>query len=349
LNLNAGRSVSLVGVGSVGKSNFLRNLLNMEVVKAYLGPDSEGLHFVLIDPNNMLDAYPTPAANSRPSSWAGYEIMTHRLYRHFQPQFATMPEQVGRDLFQVYQNLQDGANPLTPYVALRNFEYAVDLIIRQGHRLVFLFDEFDVMLRELPTKFFRTLRGLRDDYKYQLAYLTMTRKTMPDLITEASYDYDELESFIELFSDTTRFIAAYGMRDALDVLHSIMDRQQVQLTPSVQDMIIKLSGGHAGLLRAAFSVAYDLIDGSIEENAARLARYSAVQAEAHTIWLSLNTAEKDCLLYVMTRKLDGVDARSPEVRTLTDKQLMQQVNGVPAVTPPLFQAYLQSQVKNRQG
>jgi len=346
LKLNAGSSVSLVGVGSVGKSNFLRHILHRDIESAYLGPEAEGLHLVYIDPNNMLDALPPVAGTTNPNSWAGYEIMTHRLYRYFQPRFESMPEHVGRDLFQVYQNLQDGGNPLTPHVALRNFEYAVDLIIRQGLRLVFVFDEFEVMLAEMPTKFFRTLRGLRDDYKYQLMYLSVTRKALPDLIVENKYDYDELEPFIELFSDTTRFIGAYSSRDALDVMKQMIDRQGTALNARAQDLIIKVSGGHAGLMRAAYSLAYELPDTADEaEVAERLARYRAIQAESHTIWLSLNGAEQAALYNLMGNKPNAIDPRATETRMLTEKQLLGKAGDTYVVTPPLFRAYLKTQVR----
>lgn len=344
VTLSSGYSVSLVGVGSVGKSNFLRHLLKPEVQSAFLGPEAENLHLIYIDPNNMLESLPPINGTSQPTSWVGYEIMTQRMYRHFFTRQATTPPQIEQALAQAYQQLHNGANPLTGHVALRHFEYAVDLIVRSGSRIVFVFDEFEEMMKELPTKFFRTLRGLRDDYKYQLAYLTCTRKTMPDLITEHSYDYDALEPYIELFSDTTRFITAYGMKDALDVLNQMGERQMVKLSDKASDLLVRISGGHAGLMRAAFSVHFDLAEtANEEENADRLARYRATQAESHTIWLSLNTAEQETLMNLLTGR-GQVDPRSIEVNTLAEKQLLKKLDNGFAITPPLFRSYLKSHI-----
>lgn len=346
--LNSGSSCALVGVGSVGKSNLLRHLLRPDVQQFYLGTDAESLHMIFIDPNNMLDPLPPIAGSSHPTSWAGYEIMTHRLFRHFQPMFGSLPPEVVEELYEVYQSLQDGSNPLTAHVGLRYLEHSIDLMIRQGTRLVFVFDEFEEMLRELPTKFFRTLRGLRDDYKYELMYVTVTRKALPDLITDASYDYDALEPFIELFSDNTRYIGSYSLRDAADIVQQLMERNGVSYPATIQDLLIKISGGHAGLLRSGFSVANELIEGLDEDEAAeRLIRYRAVQTESHTIWLSLNDREQDILRSLMSNRRDLVDPRSVEVRTLAEKQLVKKGGDWMSVSPPLFSAYLKTQVSGK--
>ncbi len=341
--LNAGNSCALVGVGSVGKSNLLRHLQYPEVQQFYLGTDAENMHMIFIDPNNMLDPLPPVAGSAYPSGWSGYEIMTHRLFRHFQPMFQMMAPHVANDFYEVYQNLINGENPLAVHVGLRNFEHCIDLIIRQGVRLTFLFDEFELMFKELPPKFFRTLRGLRDDYKYELMYLTVTRKAMPDLIIENNYDYDGLEPFTELFSDSTKYIGGYSEADARVVMQQIVDRNNVRYSPSIQEMIVRTTGGHAGLMRAGYSAATNLIEGlDEEESAERLTRSRAVQAEANTIWLSLNAAEQETLRLLMSNKGDSVDQRSPEVRLLAEKQLVARRGEWLTVTPMVFRVWLRT-------
>jgi hypothetical protein len=344
LNLNAGRSIALVGVGSVGKSNFLRHLLHADLRSAILGPEAEGLHLIYIDPNNMLDSLPPMNGTSNPTGWAGYEIMTHRLYRYFYPQFDRMPEYVGKNLLQVYQNLQDGKNPLTVQVGLRSLEYAIDLLAGQGLRLVFVFDEFEAMLNELPPRFFRTLRGLRDDYKRSLMYMTASRKALPDLVHEGHLDYDALEPFIELFSDTTRYISAYTMRDSLMVLADVAERLGVALPDRTQDQIYRLSGGHTALLKAAVELSNELQDTRDDDwNADRLARYGSIQAGAYTIFLSLNASEQQALEKLMRGETVSQDATlALAVNTLTQKQLLNRTSDGLQITPPLFRAYLRS-------
>lgn len=341
--LNAGNSCALVGVGSVGKSNLIRHLLREDVRKFHLGGDAEAMRLIYIDPNNMLEPLPTTSGVSAPGAWAGYEILTHRLYRHFHPLFAKMPPHVAEEFYEVYQNLLDGENPLATHVALRNFEHCVDLITAQGARLVFVFDEFDAMLRELPVRFFRTLRGVRDDHKYDLMYMTVTRKALADLIAEHSYDYDGLEPFIELFSDSTRFITAFSERDARAMAQELAERLNIACPPGLQELIIRVSGGHAGLLRAGFNAVPELVEGLTEDEASdRLVRQRGVQAECNTIWLSLNGHEQAALMTIVGKRRDPVDPRSLEVRSLAEKQLIRQQGDWMAAAPPMFRAYLRT-------
>jgi|SRR5579859_1952249 len=341
--LNAGNSCALVGVGSVGKSNLIRHLLRPDVRKFHLGADADSLQLIMIDPNTMLDPLPPTPGTNTPNSWAGYEIMTHRLYRHFHPFFGKMPPEVSEQFYEVYQNLLDGEDPFTPRIGLRMLGRAIDLMIGQGARLAFIFDEFEAMLADLPPRFFRTLRGLRDDYKYELTYVVVARKTLPDLVAEHNYDYNALEPFIELFSDSTRFISAFSERDARDMAQQLAERLNMAVPASIQDQIIRLSGGHAGLLRAGFNSAPELVEGLTDDEAAdRLVRMRWVQAESNTIWLSLNPREQLVLQTLVGKRKEPIDPRSAEVRILAEKQLIRQQSDWMGVSPPIFRSYLRT-------
>jgi len=339
--LNAGNSCALVGVGSVGKSNLVRHLMRPEVHKTYLGKDADQLHLILIDPNNMLDMLPPVTGSTDRTSWAGYEIMTHRLYRYFHPYFAQMPPAIATEFYEVYQNLLDGENPMTTHTGLRMLEHCVDLMIGQGSRLAFVFDEFEHLLQELPPKFFRTLRGIRDDHKYDLMYVTVSRKTMPELVIEHGYDYDALEPFIELFSDNIRYISALSEPDARDMLAELAQRQEMPCTPLMADLLLRITGCHSGLLRSAFSASRELSDEMADEAAVkRLSRLHGIQAEARTLWLSLEAREQAVLLSLIGQRPDPIDPRQPEFRILREKQLISKNGDRYSVTPPLLAACL---------
>ena len=339
--LNAGNSCALVGVGSVGKSNLVRHLMRPEVHKAYLGKDADQLHLILIDPNNMLDTLPPIIGSTDRTSWSGYEIMTHRLYRYFHPYFAQMPPNIGKEFYEVYQNLLDGENPMTAHTGLRMLEHCLDLMIGQGSRLAFVFDEFEQMLHELPSKFFRTLRGVRDDHKYELMYVTVSRKTIPDLVIEHGYDYDALEPFTELFSDNIRYISALSEPDARDMLEQLADRQEMPCTSAMADLLIRITGGHSGLLRSAFSASRELSDNTSEDVAIkRLVGLHGIQAEARTLWASLEAREQAVLLTLIGLRQDALDPRQAEFRVLREKQLIGKRGDRYSVTPPLLAACL---------
>ncbi len=98
--------------------------------------------------------------------WAGYELLMHRLFLAFYP-FDMLPENEANRFYETYLALQNGTNPLYAYMALRYFEVGLQFFLRQGYKIVFMFDEFEEMLKQLPVKFFQTLRGIRDANKRQ--------------------------------------------------------------------------------------------------------------------------------------------------------------------------------------
>ena len=104
---------------------------------------------------------------------------------------------------------------------------------------------------------------------------------------------------------------------------------------------MRVTGGHAGLLRAAFGSIADLQDTLSDDGLTdQLIRQRAIQAECNTIWLSLNPREQKVLQALVSGKTDQVDPRTVEVRTLAEKQLLQLQSEWLVVTPHVFRGYL---------
>ncbi|NJL54794.1 hypothetical protein HC928_06080 [bacterium] len=149
----ASESCSLIGVGSVGKSNLLQHLADPEVQRTYMNiTQSDQFKAIIIDPNMLAPLPSIEAAQER--SWAGYELMMHRLFMAFYP-FDMLSEDDSERFYNTYQALRDGTNPLYASMGLRYFELGLDFFVRRGIRIVFMFDEFEEMLKHLPVKFFR--------------------------------------------------------------------------------------------------------------------------------------------------------------------------------------------------
>ena len=79
-------SCSLVGVGSVGKSNLIHHLIDEDTQTNYLGSQQTTLlKPIMIDPN-MLGPLPADKETTEQfRCWAGYELMMHRLYLALYP------------------------------------------------------------------------------------------------------------------------------------------------------------------------------------------------------------------------------------------------------------------------
>ena len=342
--VQSGDCCSVVGVGSVGKSNLLRHLLRKDVQHLHLGQEeADALKTVLIDPNNMLDSLPLQLDPHQPSGWAGYEILMHRLYKSFYP-LTGLNDDDKKAFVLAYDQLHNGSNALLPHISLRYLESALEKLFRQDNpvrrpqKICFVFDEFEEMLTQLPAKFFQALRGIRDDYKYQLTYITFTRRSLNHIVEESGGSKLALEPFVELFTDSTHYLGPYSDADATAMLDRLSERQNVNFSPSFRRFLLKSTGGFAGLLRASFRLAAQIPFGTPEDKALQfLADSPAIEAECRTIWESLTQDERVMLIRIVTNQ-DSSESNSA-VRLLLEKQLLKG-QGVVEVNPSLFREFV---------
>jgi hypothetical protein len=346
----ASDSCSLVGVGSVGKSNLLQHLSDPDVQKYYMNvANVNDFKAITIDPS-MLGPLPTDGENADQfRCWAGYELMMHRLYMAFYP-FDMLERDDAQRFYDTYQTLQDGANPLYAYMGLRYFELGLSYFMRRGIQLVFMFDEFEDMLRNMPVKFFQTLRGLRDIYKRQLSYLTFTRSPLPILVDQYDIPVLDIEPFIELFTDNLYYVGPYNENDGRKMVENLVKRNQKNYDDYTLNFLLWATGRYAGLLRAGFRVLESLgpLDNSTimrsgEQLAQQLAMKEPVRIECRTIWTSLSTPERYLLKAVAQR---SSYTRNEEIihtiGLLVQKRLMRvdKVSNQVWIEPPVFNAFV---------
>jgi hypothetical protein len=295
----ASESCSLVGVGSIGKSNLLQHLSDARVHKHFLGdPDSQSFHSIIVDPN-LLGALPSGPDSEMFRCWAGYELIMHRLYVTFYP-FDFLSESEATYFYETYQALHDGSNPLYPYMGLRYLELAFDIFFRKGLKIALMFDEFEELLKFMPVKFFQNMRGLRDANKKRLSYLTFSRVPLPVLVKQLNLNHLAIEPFIELFTDNLLYVGPYSESDAQRMIQDLMARNNHPQNENMTRFLTWATGGFAGLLRAAFrvieTVASDVSANPLSEEAAtKLARRRPVLEECRTIWTSLTPSEQHVL------------------------------------------------------
>ena len=350
----AGDSCSLVGVGSVGKSNLLQHLSDETVQSFYMKDVAGGKPFkaIIIDPSLLG---PLPSTTSTDSDaircWAGYELMMHRLFLAFYP-FSNLTADDARIFYDTYQALQDGTNPLYAYMGLRYFELGLEIFMKQGTQIVFMFDEFEEMLKQLPIKFFLTLRGLRDANKRSISYLTFTRSPLPQLVKKFGIDALEIEPFTELFNDNILYVGPYNETDARNMVMELVKRNDRKYEAYAIDFLLWATGRYAGLLRSSFR-ALDTL-GALDANAVmtrseqllyELVSKRAVRSECETIWKSLSDEER-AMLQEFASNRPNIDPNKFEVQQvfalLQQKQLLKVQGNRVIIDPPVFQSYVKS-------
>lgn len=348
----ASESCSLIGVGSVGKSNLLQHLADPEVQAYYMDATNiEKFKAIIVDPS-MLGAMPNPDAPDYDQfrTWAGYELLMHRLYVDFYPLTDVLHPDDAAEFEELYHLFQDGSNPLFKYMGIRYLELGLEFFIRAGIQIVFMFDEFEEMMRQLPVKFFQSLRGLRDINKRRLSYLTFTRAPILDIAAENGIKLLDIEPFAELFTDSVVYVGPYNDTDARRMVKELMDRNKKSYAEHVQGFLTWATGGYAGLLRAGFRSleTFDNLDAhtimrSNDQLLHQLASRRAMREECRTIWTSLGAAEQAMLRELVSTRpnLNMNDSSTKNtLNLLQNKKLLQLRENQIVIEPPVFYAFV---------
>lgn len=267
--LAVGESAQLIGIGSVGKSNFVRLLMSSDVSGLYLDRSANYL-FVLVDCNKMVEH----------TTWGLMELMLHQLLVQLRK---AGDEVLLAELKPLYDRAIDSQSR---ELAFRYLDRAVVEICQKADRhLVFIFDEFDAAARQLPPQSFAFLRALRDDNKYRLMYMISMRSELC-----RQQDAAVLEPLDDLVSASTIWIGPHTPNDARAVLTRLMQRLSRQVDDGLQEQLLHLSGGHPGLLRTLF---FEVVRSG--DDLARAERSTSVRAENRRIWECFGSEEQEVL------------------------------------------------------
>jgi hypothetical protein len=235
-------------------------------------------------------------------------------------------------------------------MGLRYFELGLELFMKRGIQIVFMFDEFEEMLRELPVKFFLTLRGIRDGNKNQLSYLTFTRASIPELAESQEIHALDIEPFAELFTDNTYYVGPYNENDARDMVRLLSKRNGRTYDDYTINFLLWSTGRYAGLMRAGFraletlgNLDADTVMTKGDQIVRQMALKRSVRIECRTIWSSLTAFEQYVLRELATSdpKLNINDLATKQAfATLSQKRLVRIQENRITIEPPVFSAFI---------
>ena len=117
---------------------------------------------------------------------------------------------------------------------------------------MFVLDDCDDLFAFAPPVLFADLRGLRDNHKERLVYLTLTRRE-PAFLRENTTEYEELFELLSAPGHTipvAPYVEADGLADAAPAGRAPMPPRRA--SDAEAPRLQQLAGGHAGLLRALF-------------------------------------------------------------------------------------------------
>lgn len=279
-------SCTLIGSASMGKTRLLDFMMRLDVQKHYFSNEQEPPWIVRVDCNRAHEK----------SVWAFYEVLLISLLQscHRNPKAATLSDELHRREMELILK-RDGL------LGQRYFELAVTkLCSEMGVNLCLLLDEFDALYRELPAQTLNGLRAVRDANKYRLCYV-LTLRQLPEQLRSP----DECESFFELFSRSRLGLKPYTLQDSSVMLQQLEARRSHPIAPTAGDEIIRLSGGHPGLLQAIFQLmvekrAREELPGDLDW----ISSQKDVIEECRKLWEGLSPLEQSGLLkFVIDRSL----------------------------------------------
>ncbi len=267
----AGEFCSLVGVGSGGKSNLLQLLTYPEVQDKYLGRDGYRYLVVYLNPHLMVDLS-QEARQKLGLAWPGYELLLNHLGDSLLNSQHYQKEPLGESDLTAIRDYRDRLYNTVHFAksqsgirwieAILHILFAADQNATKPWRVVFLLDEFEEYLRVLPARFFQSLRGLRDNHKGRIVYITASRKELSDLVRdkydEESDDWSIMEGFAELFNEQVHYIHYLDMHSAKDTIKRLAQRFEAGILG--EDVVFntacgklyRVTKGHPGLIRRSF-------------------------------------------------------------------------------------------------
>jgi DNA-binding response OmpR family regulator len=323
-DLRAGECCSLVGTSGVGKSNVARFLHRHDVQKAYWKDESRWA--ILIDAHGLI------FDDEQKAEYSLTEIMISRLIeeaksRAFSSEFLTWADES-------YSRLT--ANPSFASAIHTLHEICSYLCERHALQLIFVFDQFDELWQSLKAQFFLNLRYLRDQFKYQVVYLVMTRKRLEQM----RQDVREVESFWELFSAHTYGLGAYNESDAATMVERLAFRAG---TPAgeVPHEVAVLSGRHPAILRAVFWAFVG--DSQQPLHADDLLKNLSVIKECEKVWNDLLPAEQH-LVRVIAQRLPLHYPRAEPLKDLRLKGII--LGDPPGLFSPIFSTYVMQETQS---
>lgn len=319
--LRAGESCALVGVGSSGKSNIARHMVRADVRLRYLG--EEAAHTVIL----RLNCKPY-AQRSLPDFYLYVLDEFDPVLQELNGPFTA----IRPDIAALNREAQEHSEQL----ALRRLDRAVGLLIRAGAKNVMvILDDCDQLFMEGLPVLFSDLRGLRDNYKGALAYLTLTRREPVFLRPDAR----EYEEFFELISPPghTWPLRPYHAVDGVNMIKRLGARQTPPraLSDSAALRLHQLGGGHAGLMRSLFFLTQSKTGILPPETPGGMAAEADVRGECRKILDSLEADERLDLF----RIINGVAPSAEGEYRLERRGLIQPrsaVRQLPELFSPVF-------------
>lgn len=264
-----GNCVAIHGLSNTGKSPFLRALAAPDNQKRFGDIAGRPAAMIYVDCNRVVEL----------SATGFYEVIIRSLLEFIEDPH-TPPEPSAELLSQLreYHNRITTGPAFQASLAFNNA--LADTCNRLNLTLGLLFDEFDEIYATLEDRTLLNLRALKDHTRDRLVYVTATVRRLVDSRGRGDNE------FVELFNDTF----SLGLLDEPDAAAVILSQGGDALTNPTVETILRLAGGHFGLLGALTQAALRFPHGGPDSR--RLTSDAGARAECLKVWNQLRPDEQ---------------------------------------------------------
>jgi DNA-binding winged helix-turn-helix (wHTH) protein len=271
-----GECCAIFGLSNTGKSPLLRALPQSHALYArYAG--QPGL-LIYIDCNRVVEL----------TAHGFYEIVVRSVLEALEDGASDPPPYLLQHLREQHNQITTAASAFQASLAFNNALSEVCRLL--GRNLALLLDEFDEIYAALEDRTLLNLRALKDKFQNRLTYITATVRPLHE------YRGPDDNEFAELFAAHTLPLGLLPPTDAERVLDAAGGPS---LPAEVRQNVLRLAGGHLGLLTALAQAA--------QRNPETIASDPNARAECLKIWNQLRPDEQAALKSLVTEAQEGLN------------------------------------------
>ena len=308
-------SALVSGIPGVGKSGFLRYLINNPALRVRYPKELENVIFVYLDVNDLT------------------ELSMAEFYRNFLQQL-----KLAAAFLPIEPELTSWPNTGDSFILLQTIKNFLALILSdQKRKIVVVIDRFEQLLNTFDETFFNNLRALRDDHKTQYLYLAAYNRQ-----SEKSANGAAADQLLPLFASFHLNVKPLGFTDTERVIAGLLKETPFTLAEFQKEEIYGFCGGHPGLIKIYLqslksrgaAVSWESFIREINEN-------HSIKQTLGEIYQYLSEAELAVLLKVAkNEKLNGSSDQS--LSSLTDLGVLNKNSGSYSLFSRAFENYLKN-------
>jgi DNA-binding winged helix-turn-helix (wHTH) protein/GTP-binding protein EngB required for normal cell division len=273
-----GECCAIFGLSNTGKSPLLRALPTSENLARYERYAGRPGALVYIDCNRVVEL----------TAPGFYEIVVRSLLEALGDESIPASPDLTQHLREQHSRITTAPSVFQASLAFNNAisESCTQLTCN----LVLLFDEFDEVYVALEDRALLNLRALKDKFHNRLTYITATVRPLSESRTPGDNE------FAELFATHTLRL---GLLSSADSQHVVEALGSSSLSKEIIQTILRMAGGHFGLLTALTEAAL--------RNPAIISSDPNARAECLKIWNQLRPDEQAALKTLVMETQEGLN------------------------------------------